>query len=167
TDSASAKVVVSTAATAPQTISLEQDVQYDSLGRVADEWTKIPDGTSSTWSVLETQYDASGREKSASLPRPTASSDTLPSFAGFLTAYEYDALGRMKKVTAPDATTVETSYQGARTVQRSVKIATSGAPAGGSAATTTETYDRRRLKNRSAHALNTVTTSAIGCRRCS
>src|SRR5438105_12887311 len=75
----------------------------------------------------------------------------------FLDSIRIRRARRMKKVTAPDATTVETSYQGARTVQRSVKIATSGAPAGGSAAITTETFDRQGRLTQVAEPIGTLT----------
>jgi YD repeat-containing protein len=134
TTSANARVDV---ATSP----LASRIDYDDLGRVHYEWTKQPKWPdTSTWSVVETSLDVLGRKRSVSTAVASETLGTLPTFS-HKTQFEYDALGRVKKVTAPDGAISETDYRGARSIVRTVRGLATGTTLPD--ATTTESYDRQ------------------------
>jgi RHS repeat-associated protein len=89
---------------------------FDKLGRsvraLAFENTDI----NAQWIASDTYFDAMGRVSRASNPYRTASPGAVPpSSCSVCTTTIYDALGRVKTVTLPDATTLQTGYQGVYT----------------------------------------------------
>lgn len=96
-------------------------VQYDSFGRMWREFRTMP----AIGEVKrETLYDSSNRKLSQSMWDSS-------SFTTNKTAFEYDFLGRLDKVTQPDGTSVTTSYLGdsRRTTTSSVASSTAAPPA--------------------------------------
>jgi len=76
---------------------------YDQMGRTIE--TRRYEG-GGNYIVVQTQYDVLGRANNISNPfRPLSET-------AIWTTSEFDALGRLKKVTTPDGATVETSYVG-------------------------------------------------------
>jgi YD repeat-containing protein len=145
TTTANASVDVSTSPTASH-------VDYDALGRVRLEWTRERNGN---WSVVSTEYDGAGRKSRVSTPMEATAIGAPPTFSNF-TTYTYDSLGRVVRVTAPDGKYVDTSYQGAQSLKRTIKIQTSAG--GTSDAVTTETYDRQGRLYRVDEPIGTSTT---------
>jgi YD repeat-containing protein len=146
TSSANASVDVSTS-------PMQSHIDYDALGRVSLEWTKEFNGN---WSVVSTLYDTAGRKLKVSTPEESVALSTTPSFSHY-TTYDYDALGRVRTVTAPDGKSVSTSYDGAHGVSRTVQVQTtsSGSPLD---STTTETYDRQGRLQSVLEPIGTTTT---------
>lgn len=92
-----------------------ESIQYvDALGRHSRSFVS-EGGSPATYLTTDTQYDSMGRVWRTSNPyRTTATTDPVnPS--NKWTANTYDALSRVKTVTLPDATKVQTAYQGAYT----------------------------------------------------
>jgi YD repeat-containing protein len=86
-------------------------VEYDSFGRVAREWKRMPEGLS----VRETTYTPAGEKATiseAGYGAPHAGKTTLT----------YDQLGRVVNVQAADGSSTQTSYQGLGTVTKTVSI---------------------------------------------
>lgn len=90
-----------------------ESIQYvDALGRPSRSFAS-EGGSPVTYLTTDTQYDSMGRVWRTSNPyRTTATTDPVnPS--NKWTTNTYDALSRVKTVTLPDATKVQTAYQGA------------------------------------------------------
>jgi len=110
--------------------TVKDEWEFDALGRIAREKKLMPDGT---WSVRETLYDGLGRRASVSEAGSGAPS------AGKTVFSDYDAFGRVGKITNADQSTVEFTYKGQRETKRKQKIATS---AGETPISVTEEVDR-------------------------
>jgi YD repeat-containing protein len=105
---------------------------FDDFGRPVVEFVLLPDQIAGSESRRETVYDALGRQHTVS---ELGTSTTLP-----VTTFEYDALGRVTKVTAPDASISKTTFIGDRFKERTsyVRIFQSGPD---SEVKVSETYD--------------------------
>jgi len=87
--------------------TLDYYVYHDGLGRALQTRAEAEGG----WTVTSQKYDALGRAARGYLPRlETGSGYTLP--FGDYAATVYDALGRATRVTNPDSTHTDTSYDG-------------------------------------------------------
>jgi RHS repeat-associated protein len=81
---------------------------FDGLGRSVRTFQMAkPDATE--WITSDTQYDNMGRVWRVSNPYNTGGSGTPITTAGWTTT-EYDALGRVRAITAPDGSKAETAY---------------------------------------------------------
>lgn len=91
---------------------IETRTYVDGLGRSVRSF--VYDGTPTTpWVVTDTHYDAMGRpNKVSNAYRVATPSGSLPSSCSVCASSTFDALGRIVSVTAPDNTTVTTSYGG-------------------------------------------------------
>ncbi|HEX2834288.1 MAG TPA: RHS repeat-associated core domain-containing protein [Thermoanaerobaculia bacterium] len=98
---------------------------YDGLGRVRRVERTLP---GANCVEQEVSYDALGRKSSESIWKACGVTTTKK------TSFRYDALGRLVRVTAPDATENNTAYIGSRIGRRT-------ADAGGFLALTEEEYD--------------------------
>jgi YD repeat-containing protein len=80
---------------------------YDGLGRLIQSRQYLSDSGCSDYTVIDRQYDAAGRTWKVSNPycHATQTADG----AGW-TATQYDELGRVRYVTAPDLSVTETQY---------------------------------------------------------
>jgi RHS repeat-associated protein len=87
---------------------------YDHLGRSVRSFASDNSDPNLPWIVSDTYYDpVMGRVSQVSNPYRTATpSATVPTTCSLCTSSQYDALGRVYLVTLPDATTVQTTYQG-------------------------------------------------------
>lgn len=92
---------------------LEQQYEFDGLGRLAHEKRLMPGGALST---RETLYDFAGRRASVSEWGNLAAKTT---FAG------YDAFGRVGTITAADGASTGFTYEGVWRTTRTVDVATS------------------------------------------
>jgi RHS repeat-associated protein len=125
--------------------AVEKHYQYDLMGRLFREKTRMPDNS---WSVQETKYDPAGRVSSASVAEtlviPEASpQNPSPTEFDFAPAHRttfggYDPFGRATVVTAPDGKVTSTQYTGARSVTRTRSMATGQTETGVS---TVDSYD--------------------------
>jgi RHS repeat-associated protein len=85
---------------------------FDGMGRPVRAF--LYDGTDSTpWSVADTYYDAMGRvSKVSNAYRVVAHGAATPAICATCTTSDYDALGRVIKITTPDGAQVTTDYSG-------------------------------------------------------
>jgi YD repeat-containing protein len=84
---------------------------YDGLGR---PFRGAAYEGSTTWTIKDRRFDARGRVSQVSNPYRATDPGSASPPAGLWTTTEYDALGRVIKVTTPDAATVNTEYSGNR-----------------------------------------------------
>jgi YD repeat-containing protein len=107
--------------------------RYDAFGRLEIDQMYLP---TNEFGMRIIQYDNMGWKASVSERKLS----TVP--ADKTTTYTYDRFGRVTLVVPPDGTAhqVNYAYQGDRIVQRTARIML---PAGETAVTTTETYDRQ------------------------
>jgi YD repeat-containing protein len=82
---------------------------FDALGRQSRSFA-LEGGTS--YIVSDVQYDKLGRVWRTSNPYRTQGLNAAVNPSNLWTTTSYDALGRVKSVTLPDSTTVQSSYQG-------------------------------------------------------
>lgn len=96
------------------TRQIETRQYFDGLGRKTRSF--LYDGsTPNPWSVTDSYYDALGQPAQVSNPYRVASpGGGVPATCAVCTTTAYDALGRVKTVTTPDAAVVTTSYSGNR-----------------------------------------------------
>ncbi|HEX8844615.1 MAG TPA: RHS repeat-associated core domain-containing protein, partial [Pyrinomonadaceae bacterium] len=86
---------------------------FDKLGRSVRSFAYETSDANAPWITSDTYYDQLGRVSQVSNPyRTSLPSATPPSSCSLCTTSTYDALGRVKIVTLPDATTIQTDYQG-------------------------------------------------------
>jgi RHS repeat-associated protein len=86
---------------------------FDKLGRSVRAFAFENTDPAAPWLASDTRYDQLGRVSQVSNAyRTLTPSATLPSSCSLCTTSTYDALGRVAVITLPDATTVQTSYQG-------------------------------------------------------
>jgi hypothetical protein len=117
------------------TILAQSSYVFDPYGRLVTEKTLLP---SSSWNQRLTTFDSMDRKTSVSEWQPDGTS------AGNIkkTQYTLDLFGRPTTISPPDGTAhnVTLSYQGARQVSRTVKVATAVGTESNSV--TTELYDQ-------------------------
>ncbi|MEM7048667.1 MAG: RHS repeat-associated core domain-containing protein [Acidobacteriota bacterium] len=107
---------------------------FDPWGRVWQDRELLPDGV---WSEVETAYYPNGWKRSQSSRRTSDHGSSYPR-----TVYSgYDPFGRPRTLTLPDGNPIRFTYQGIRTLARTVEVAT-GTNGAETPSTTTETYDR-------------------------
>ncbi|MGB7624666.1 MAG: hypothetical protein WBN92_20160, partial [Terriglobia bacterium] len=87
--------------------ALKSETVYDGLGRVSKARQYE---TASNYIVVDTTYDAMGRKHSVSNPHRLT-----PSATDGITTYGYDALSRVRTVTAPDGSVTNSTYWGTQT----------------------------------------------------
>jgi RHS repeat-associated protein len=113
----------------PNLLSTTDDVvlryDYDRLGRLQRVQRALPGAGCVD---QELTYDGLGRKSTESIWKSCGSSTTK------VTAYRYDALGRVTRVTAPDGTQTTVAYTGNRRMRRTSDV-------GGFPAVTDEEYD--------------------------
>jgi RHS repeat-associated protein len=85
---------------------------YDGLGRTGR--AAVYEGNNS-WSISLTNFDSLGRVSQASNPFQDASPGSGSAPSGTWTQTDYDAIGRVIKVTSPDTAHVDTNYYGNQT----------------------------------------------------
>jgi RHS repeat-associated protein len=89
---------------------------FDAAGRSVRSFAYENTDPQAQWLGSDIYYDSMGRvSQVSSAYRTAAPSATLPASCTLCTSSAYDALGRVKSVTLPDNTTVQTSYQGVYT----------------------------------------------------
>jgi YD repeat-containing protein len=117
------------------TVLTQQQVSYDSFGRMWKEKQLMPNGT---WSTREHGHDAMGLESFTS--ELEASDPPLHQ-----TQLSHDFFGRPTSVTAPDGSVTTTQYAGDRTVTTTHHVRTSGDASNivESSTTTTQVFDRQ------------------------
>jgi RHS repeat-associated protein len=84
---------------------------YDDLGRTRR--SAALEG--STWTIMDTQFDALGRTSQVSNPYRAGDPGSASPPPGLWTTTEYDAVSRMIRVTTPDGARVDTAYNGNQT----------------------------------------------------
>src|ERR1051325_8434047 len=84
----------------------------DGLGRLSRSFQYENSDLSSPWLTGDTQYDAMGRVWRVSNTYRSAGVNAAINPSGNWTTTQFDPLGRVKSVTAPDGATVTTSYYG-------------------------------------------------------
>jgi RHS repeat-associated protein len=84
---------------------------YDDLGRI---WRNA-EYEGSTWSITDTQFDALGKVSQVSNRYRATDPGSASPPANLWTTTDYDALGRVVKVTTPDGAHVDTAYSGNQT----------------------------------------------------
>ena len=139
-----ARVEVKTisAATGVTSGTIEKHYQYDALGRLWREKTRMPDDS---FSLRETLYNANGWTASVSeqeklvIPGGGTEFDFTPTNKTLYSGY--DPFGRPGSVTLPDNHVTAFSYLGVQSMVRTTKIATS--TTGETDVPVTETYDRQ------------------------
>ncbi|HEX9983226.1 MAG TPA: RHS repeat-associated core domain-containing protein [Thermoanaerobaculia bacterium] len=108
--------------------TIAADYFYDAFGRLLREKRRMPDETDGqtgnpleAWSVRQHVYNSLGQQ-TASAEWARFTSDSQPS--AHVTTSTFDALGRVRTVTAPDGKVTALSYPNAFTTHRTVKVAT-------------------------------------------
>jgi hypothetical protein len=114
----------------PDVALSERKWLLDGFGRVRQEVVELPDARS----VRSTSYDALGRVETVSELGPSDGPH-------FFTTNTYDFLGRLRTVTSPDGSVIETRYVGSRLQARRIRRATSDSGAQ-TDTWTCEEYDR-------------------------
>jgi len=96
---------------------VQDSYQYsDNLGRKTRSLSYNGDLAGRTWSVVDTQYDAIGRQTRVSKPYFTALLNNQIDTSQPVTITSYDGLGRVKSVTTPDAAKIVSAYRGNQTM---------------------------------------------------
>jgi hypothetical protein len=140
--------------------SVRKEYQYDPFGRLWRQKSLLDDGVS--YSIVQNDFDALGRKSAVSMPEKLVGSES--SFVpAHTTKYRlYDAFDRAATVEAPDGYTTNFVFTGIRSIQRTVKVATSSTgctPADGTGCTdaiTEEIHDATgRLVQVSEHSGDT------------
>lgn len=104
----------------------EEELVFEALGRPWRELSRLPAGSGSAWSLVETVYDAMGRAVSVS--EPAGASGRASAATGPVTRYQdFDAFGRARKIVPPDGAAHQMTYSfaGDRETTRTVKVWTS------------------------------------------
>jgi len=111
---------------------ISREYQYDPFGRLWRQKSLLEDDT---WNITQTDFDVLGRKIAVSQPERLTGAETsfVPSHKTTFTAY--DAFGRAQTVQLPDNSATTFTFTGARSVLRTVNVATS---ATGSTDTPTE-----------------------------
>jgi RHS repeat-associated protein len=94
---------------------------YDALGRLTLSKTHLP-GTPARWSATFLKYDDAGRVIETSVPIQKSVNSFETVWSGNKTTSQYDVLGRVTLVTAPDKSQVRTKYTGGGTREHTVLI---------------------------------------------
>ncbi|TMO54658.1 RHS repeat-associated core domain-containing protein [Pseudoalteromonas phenolica] len=89
----------------------ESHTYLDAWGRELQTKKRLMDGS---WQVVAKFYDAQGRAEWVSEPNKN-------SVSGNKTSFEYDRIGRVKKETKPDGSTVTHEYDGLQTITTDAK----------------------------------------------
>jgi YD repeat-containing protein len=92
--------------------------EFDSVGRLWREHHLMPD---ESWSVIETRYDALGRQSSVSELETYTDANFTPAHKTVFSVY--DAFGRAGSIVGPDGGEVTITYKGDRLTTRTVKVA--------------------------------------------
>ncbi|HEX2834373.1 MAG TPA: hypothetical protein VHW00_15290 [Thermoanaerobaculia bacterium] len=103
-------------------ISSEVHYQYDSLGRLWRQKSRMPGGS---WSVRETLYDSYNRMKSVSQQEALVGTE-LSFTPSAITTYTYDSFSRPLEIVSPDTSKTRYSYLG--TQERKLYITDPGMP---------------------------------------
>lgn len=135
--SGNAKASVTGQTKSGSTVLRKFEVRFDGFGRIAEERTVMPDGTSTRDAVRETRYYANGRTWKIS----TMGGNTP---AGWTTYEKYDPFGRVERMTSPDGFETTYSYKGVREEKTTTSGLALGSGFGGTATEVSRTvrYDR-------------------------
>jgi YD repeat-containing protein len=117
-----AKVTAVTNGAASGLGSISKEYQYDAFGRIHRQKSLLDE---SSWSIVQTEYDALGRKSSISMPEKLAGAESSFSPSHLTTFSAYDAFGRAGTIQAPDGKTTTMTYLGIRSAKRNVNISTS------------------------------------------
>lgn len=98
---------VKTTFTFDETRNLESYNYFDGLGRTVRSFAPKAGGA---WIVADTQYDAAGRIRRVSKPYQGSSLTVEVNLANNWVTKQYDALGRITKITTADGSQVQSSY---------------------------------------------------------
>jgi len=119
------------------TILSQEEVAFDSLGRVWKERRLLP---GLDWVMRETLYDGAGQRSQVS---EWADESTSPFVQHWTKYLDYDPFGRPRTIRPPDGSAHDVTliYTGDRVVRRKVKVATTKTSE--TTSETTERYDRQ------------------------